>query len=90
MSKAKDLLMQMASVLKVDCDVSLRHQFDESIAELEAQEDKSCDGCKYSFIDRLYGLECLHPFFEKDCNDRTYNKSVPNDFFCKYYEIKEQ
>lgn len=55
------------------------------IAELEALQQRSCDGCKYGEIDKFeqYRVTCRNKL-------ALFNQMINADFCCNRYEAKEQ
>ena len=94
--KALEMLYRDKKWIEEECDISKITiervqtmikdlvEINESIAELEALQQRSCNSCKYRELDR----------FEKDkatCRNKIalFNHMVNIDFCCNRYEPKE-
>ena len=71
------------------------NELDEAIAELEAQENKSCWGCKHCLEDSnetSVWLECRCPNCPMEYNTVVTDPygEVDTDFCCNRFEPKEQ
>ena len=81
MTKAIEILKH----LQLFCGVELHNECNEAIAELEALQQRSCDGCKYLYINK-------HSEFVEYCTDL--NVEIPysdiTTFCCNRHKPKEQ
>ena len=73
------------------CTPFLLEMYNEAIAELEAQQQRSCAKCKAFKLDDEHNdgfVQCFLGIHFPNGNSSSYHKGI--DFYCSEFEAKEQ